>query len=189
MINCEISMNQLRIPPGRMINSDHFPAVVIRHVSFLILTLAALSAAGQKKDTKPYYHEDLYTLRPTFPEVIDSAQQNQNRQKMDVVPTQTVNEKVDGVLDSINRFNVTRKLIDGYTIQIYSGQNREEAMNAKKKMATEVPGLTAELEYNQPKFRVRVGSYYSRLEAQKDMLHLKRPFPNAILVPEKIIVR
>jgi cell division protein FtsN len=106
-----------------------------------------------------------------------------------VVPTQTVNEKVDGVLDSINRFNVTRKLIDGYTIQIYSGQNREEAMNAKKKMATEVPGLTAELEYNQPKFRVRVGSYYSRLEAQKDMLHLKRPFPNAILVPEKIIVR
>lgn len=189
MINCEISMNQLRIPPGRMINSDHFPAVVIRHVSFLILTLAALSAAGQKKDNKPYYHEDLYTLRPTFPEVIDSAQQNQNRQKMDVVPTQTVNEKVDGVLDSINRFNVTRKLIDGYTIQIYSGQNREEAMNAKKKMATEVPGLTAELEYNQPKFRVRVGSYYSRLEAQKDMLHLKRPFPNAILVPEKIIVR
>ena len=100
-----------------------------------------------------------------------------------------VNEDVDGVLDSINRFNVTRKLIDGYTIQIYSGQNREEAMNAKKKMVIDVPGLTAELEYNQPKFRVRVGNYFSRLEAQKDMLRLKRPFPNAILVPEKIIVR
>ena len=101
---------------------------------------------------------------------------------------QNVNYKVDDVLDSINRFNITRKFIDGYTIQIYSGQNREEAMNTKKKMMAE-PSLTAELEYNQPKFRVRVGRYYSRLEAQHDLVRLKKHFPNAILVPEKILLR
>jgi hypothetical protein len=157
--------------------------------AMLILSISSICCSAQKNSSKPYYHEDLYYLRPKFEEVTDTVPQILMREKLKVVPFYQVNQKVDGVLDSINRFNVTRKLIDGYTIQIYSGQNREEAMNAKKKMLAEVSSLTAELEYHQPKFRVRVGSYFSRLEAQRDMLRLKRPFPNAILVPEKIVVR
>ncbi len=108
--------------------------------------------------------------------------------KQFVAATANVNEKVEDVLDSINRFNITRKFIEGFTIQVYSGQNREEAMNVKKKLTTETE-LNALLEYNQPKFRVRVGSYYSRLEAQKDLTRIKKIFSNAILVPEKILVR
>ncbi|MBL7850633.1 MAG: SPOR domain-containing protein [Cyclobacteriaceae bacterium] len=152
---------------------------------FILLVLAS-DVMGQK--TRPYYHEDLYSLRPKLDEPVDStAQREKLGEKRFVAATGNVNEKVDDVLDSINRFNITRKFIEGYTIQIYSGQNREEAMNAKKKM-TEV-GLNGALEYTQPKFRVRYGNYYSRLEAQKDLTRLKKNFPNAILVPEKILVR
>jgi hypothetical protein len=162
---------------------------VIRHSSFVILLAFAFGCAAQKNNSKAYYHEDLYSMRPKFQDEVDTVNYNQPPKKGEVVATRNVNKYVDTVLDSINRFNVTRKFIDGYTIQIYSGQNREEAMNSKKKMITDAPDLTAELEYNQPKFRVRVGSYYSRLEAQKDLIRLKRAFPNAILVPEKIFVR
>lgn len=137
---------------------------------------------------KPYYHEDLYGLRPNFPEPVDSlAVASQHPEKHFTAARATVNERVNDVLDSINSFNITRKFIEGYTIQIYSGQNREEAMNAKKKM--NIPDLNAVLEYTQPKFRVRVGNYYSRLEAHRDLTRLKRIYTNAILVPEKIIVR
>jgi hypothetical protein len=156
----------------------------------LFLTAFAISCAAQKGNSKSYYHEDLYQLRPKIEDVVDTLPNaNLVREKSDVVASRNVNAKVDVVLDSINRFNASRKFIDGYTIQIYSGQNREEAMNAKKKMSSEVPELNADLEYNQPKFRVRAGNYFSRLEAQKDLLRLKRAFPNAILVPEKILVR
>ena len=152
----------------------------------VMLMLSGLPSFAQK--SKPYYHEDLYSLRPKYSEPVDSVlEQSAHRPKDFVTPTLNVNTKVDNVLDSINRFNVTRKFIDGYTIQIYSGQNREEAMNVKKKSAES--SLNAQLEYNQPKFRVRVGNYYSRLEAQKDLTRLKRLFSNAILVPEKILVR
>lgn len=159
----------------------------IRWSLTLVIVLAfTLESMGQK--SKPYYHEDLYSLRPKLAEPIDSLSQREKLgEKHFVAATANVNEKVDDVLDSINRFNITRKFIEGYTIQIYSGQNREEAMNAKKKM-TEV-GLNGSLEYTQPKFRVRFGNYYSRLEAQKDLIRLKSSFPNAILVPEKILVR
>jgi SPOR domain len=163
-------------------------AHLIYSTSVCIVLLLSISCAAQKNGSKPYYHEDLYSLRPKFPEPADSVQAEVHK-KGEVVATHNVNKKVDGVLDSINHFNAARKFIDGYTIQIYSGQNREEAMNTKKKMSTDAPDLNAEMEYTQPKFRVRVGSYFSRLDAQKDLLRLRRPFPNAILVPEKILVR
>ncbi len=157
---------------------------------FTAVIAVSFSCAAQKNNSKTYYHEDLYPLRPKIEDTPDTASnQSLVRKKGDVVASRNVNSRVDLVLDSINRFNASRKFIEGYTIQIYSGQNREEAMNTKKKMATEVGDLNGELEYHQPKFRVRVGNYFSRLEAQKDLLRLKRAFPNAILVPEKILVR
>ena len=62
-------------------------------------------------------------------------------------------------------------------------------MNAKLKVITDTPELTANLHYVQPKFRVTIGNYFTKLEAQKDLMRLKKIFPNAILVPEKILVR
>ena len=175
-------MKQRVTPKGLDILFHGHPCGLI----LLILIAFSPDASGQK--TRPYYHEDLYSLRPKLAEPVDTlAQREKLGEKHFVAASANVNEKVDDVLDSINRFNITRKFIEGYTIQIYSGQNREEAMNAKKK--TSDAGFNAALEYTQPKFRVRYGSYYSRLEAQKDLSLLKKSFSNAILVPEKILVR
>lgn len=173
------------------VRSDDYRKTNLRFrnaIPFVFIIVAAFSCAAQKNNNRSYYHEDLYSLRPKFSEPLDTVQKNRNFRKGPFTATRNVNATVDAILDSINRFNVTRKFIDGYTIQIYTGQNREEAMNTKKKMMYEHE-LTAELEYNQPKFRVRVGAYFSRLEAQKDLVRLRRLFPNAILVPEKILVR
>ena len=155
---------------------------------FLLFVLVGLefSCAAQKHG-KPYY-EDLSAYRPLFPISGDSAQKNQNTptHPVSVAPTRNVNTKVDAVLDSIDRINLTKKLVDGFTIQIYSGQKREEAMNTKQKMSSEISGLPSNLQYIQPKFRVTVGNYFTRIEAQRDLVLLKKHFPNAILVPEKI---
>ena len=155
--------------------------------SFLLITLGCV--AQKANNGKPYY-EDLSLVRPKFAMPVDSIKNIETQEsKEPVVPTRNVNTKVDYVLDSIDKLNSLRKFIDGYTIQIYSGQSHEDANAAKKKMAEEATGLTADLQYNQPKWRVRVGNYFSKLEAQKDLMILKRLFPNAILIPEKIPIR
>jgi septal ring-binding cell division protein DamX len=152
---------------------------------FLILNTACVA----QKD-KPYY-EDLSSLRPKVSleeaKSKDSAAIKKNI--VMVTPTHTVNTKVDVILDSIDRFNLTRKFVDGYTIQIYSGQKRDEALNASKRLAESSTNLKANTQYQQPKFKVTVGKYYSRLEAQKDLLRLKRVFSSAILVPERIMIK
>jgi hypothetical protein len=165
-----------------------------KQIAFTLLSIHLLMgcAAQQKSIDKPYF-ENLSEVRSRVTVQADSLPAatitTMPEKPETVVFTKTVNEKVDVVLDSIDRFNLMRRSVDGYTIQIYSGQNREEAMNTKKKMTTDLPELTANLQYQQPKFRVTVGKYYSKLEAYQDLSKLRTAFPAAILVPEKIAIR
>ncbi|HTH58355.1 MAG TPA: SPOR domain-containing protein [Cyclobacteriaceae bacterium] len=145
------------------------------------------SSVAQKSSGKPY-HEDLSKLRPKveFSEEV-KPKDTIKEEPLRVAPTRHINAQVDIVLDSIDRFNLTRKFIDGFTIQIYSGQKKDDAMNVIKKMKEEVTELSANpIRYEQPKFRVTVGKYFTRLEAQSDLLVLRRKFSAASLVPEKI---
>jgi len=108
--------------------------VAVWQLFFGFLLFVSGQSVAQKN--KPY-HEDLSKLRPKFEEQIDAKIEkdtSQEKKFMTVTPTKNVNSKVDAVLDSLDLFNLMRKYIDGYTIQIYSGQKREDAMNTKKKM-------------------------------------------------------
>jgi hypothetical protein len=166
----------------------------IKQIAFICLLVHFMvSCVAQKTSNQPY-HESLSEIRPRVTVPPDSSSSSSTTTSVVVVDphvsfTKTVNEMVDVVLDSIDRFNLTRRSVDGFTIQIYSGQNREEAMNTKKKMTTDLPNLTAILQYQQPKFRVTAGKYYSKLEAYQDLSTLRSVFPAAILVPEKIAIR
>jgi len=148
-------------------------------VIFLITT--TWSAQAQKKRS---YSEDLTKHRPALPAPQKIAEPEPEIKKS---PTQyTVNTKVDEVLDSIDRFNATRLFVDGFTIQIYSGQKKQEALDVNKTLVESDLGLTADIQFVQPKFRVVVGKYYTRIEAHRDLSQLLKLFPNAITIPEKV---
>jgi hypothetical protein len=145
--------------------------------------------AQRSKDPKAH-REELTNNRLSFPDVKDTVILKEEEKVVNILPaSNSVNAKVNEVLDSIARFNKTKMFMDGFTIQVYSGLKREEAMNAKKKIVDEAKELVADLQYQQPKFRVKVGAYFTRLEAQRDLHQLKRIFPNAILIPEKVALR
>jgi hypothetical protein len=160
----------------------------MKKLLIFLLLISSLAAFAQRN--KPI-EEDLASIRPHYPAPPDTLREyagNPVKNIPVVKPHLTVNEKVDFVLDSIDRLNSLRKFIPGYTIQVYSGLNREEAGNARKKLQDELD-MRADLQYVQPKFRVRVGYYFTSIDAQKDLVRLKRLFPNAILVPESVPIK
>jgi hypothetical protein len=136
------------------------------------------------------YAEDLSVWRPEAVKPVDSAATNpfppRTRTDQYVEPSYAVTGQLDAVLDSIYEENLSKRFVDGYTIQIYSGIKREDALNNRKKMTQSLPKLESDIQYMQPNFRVRTGKYFTRLEAQKDYLVVKRYFPNAIVIPDKI---
>jgi len=134
------------------------------------------------------YSEDLSTVRPKVDVQQETVVQSPNERKETayVEPTHTVNKQLDAVLDSINRINISRKYVEGFTIQVYSGPKKDEALNLMKQLYISFPEIQSEMQFQQPNFRVKAGKYYEQLEAQKDYMALKRSFPNAIIIPDKI---
>lgn len=159
--------------------------------------LLVISCAGPKKTTSTTttgggkYSEDLSVLRPKVEEApakTAPAQDNARKQTPYVEAKYSVDKKLDAVLDSIDRINLQRNFIDGFTIQVYSGLKREDALNTKKELTSTLPDLVSEVQYSQPNFRVKVGKYFSRLDAQKDYVEVKRYFPTAIIIPDKVAI-
>lgn len=162
----------------------------MKHLLVVLSLVLSVGAFAQRGNNKPI-QEDLASIRPHFTPPPDTATHyagNPVKNVPVVQPTMIVNSKVDNVLDSIDQLNSVKKFVPGYTIQIYSGLNREEAGNARKKLL-ETLDMKSDLQYTQPKFRVRVGYYFTNIEAQPDLVRLKRIFPNAILVPESVPIK
>jgi hypothetical protein len=137
------------------------------------------------------YSEDLSVWRPktAMPatEVKTPAPTGGQREPAPYVePKLAVNRKLDAVLDSIDRINLARRSVDGFTIQVYSGK-REEAMNTKRQL-TSILGISSEVQFTEPIFRVKAGKYYSRLDAQRDYVEIKKHFPSAIVIPDRISI-
>src|SRR5688572_1410599 len=173
-------------------------------VVLLILTVAVLGACSSKVSTttatKPSsgkYSEDLSGLRGTQPAPVDTSKKatpivpadGKRNPAQYVEARHAINNSLDTVLDSISRINLSEGVIDGFTIQVYSGVKREEALNVKKQLSTALPDLDADVQFVQPNFRVRTGKYIDRLEAHKDYMAIKRYFPNAIVIPDRIRFR
>lgn len=157
---------------------------------FVTLLYSCASAQRNRAaSVKPYY-EDLTENRLKFPEVKDSIIKNEDEKDFVLMPPEhAVTEQVNSILDSIARFNKGRLFVDGYTIQIYSGTKRDEAMNAKKKVFDIFQEMVTDIQYQQPRWNLKTGRYFTRLEAQRDLRKLKQIFPTAILVPEKVALK
>ena len=135
------------------------------------------------------YSEDLSVWRPKAA-LTDSSHNNTNAEpvkKEFVTARHTVNQPLDNVLDSINSFNLNRKFVDGYTIQIFTG-DKEGALDAKRRLTLVLPDIESEIKFDPPTFRVKVGRYYRPLDAQKDFVAIKKHFSSAILIPDKIAI-
>lgn len=158
--------------------------------------LVVAGCATQKKTTTPSaadgkYSEDLSVWRPKADPSTDTqatTEQPGKKQPPYVEPKYAINKKLDTVLDSIDHFNLQRNFIDGFTIQVYSGTKREDALNAKKDLTSYLPELESDIQYNQPNFRVKVGKYFKRIEAQEDYSEVKKYFPSAIVIPDKVAI-
>lgn len=161
--------------------------------SYIFFSLLMLAVSCGPKTTgsstsTASYSEDLSYLRKgllleseedTAPKAIEVP-----RQDLTIIAAE--NTTYYALRDSINMYHANTKHIDGFSIQLYNGRSREGAIEVKDRVYKVLPNVRPEVTYTQPSYRVKVGKYASRLEAHKDFMTLKREFPGAMIVPERI---
>lgn len=105
-----------------------------------------------------------------------------------IEPQSDITEDLDIKLAEIAQNN-KNKVISGYTILVYSGPSRDQANNAKDMIYRLLPNSRPQIQYVQPYYKVKVGKFIERLEAQKDFITLKKEFSSAMIAPEKFTIQ
>ncbi len=75
---------------------------------------------------------------------------------------------------------------NGYRIQIFSGSDRKQAYNVQSKFQNRFPDTHTYLSYRDPNFKVKVGDFRSRIEAEKMVEEMKPAFGGLFIISEKI---
>ena len=103
-----------------------------------------------------------------------------------VEPTNHVNQQVAVLMDTVASVNKNIRYAQGYRILAYNGSERQTVMNLRKSIIARVPEEKDYLTYQQPNFRLKIGDFFSRVEAQQVLNRLSDLIPNAQIVPEQI---
>lgn len=87
--------------------------------------------------------------------------------------------------------NIKRGLIRsgrGYRVQIYAGNDRAAATRVKVDFMRRFPGVRTYMTYVAPQFRVKVGDFQSRGDAQRLYSQINSIYRPTMIVPDIIVV-
>ena len=138
--------------------------------------------SNANNDSKGYF-EDLSFARTSEKDISKNSIRTSKKENSKIV---TIKNELDSVLIIIKNESKKINYIEGYTIQLYLGDNRvlaEETENKLNELDSLIEKVTI---FTQPNYRVKIGKYFNRFNANKDYKKFKKAFPNAIVIPEKI---
>ena len=139
-------------------------------------------------------NEDLSQYRPRYksstePEIIST-------EKATTMPSSTVtdapmhvNKRLDAILDTIAMHNKSIKFTNGFRIQIYVGNDRKAADDAKIYTYQKYPEIFPYLSFQQPIYKVKIGDFLNRMDAERYFSDVKDLFPAAMILPDRVEIK
>ncbi|GAB3326766.1 hypothetical protein GCM10027299_26210 [Larkinella ripae] len=178
----------------------------------ILLLLAALSGlisscASSKKSVSRSpsvdynaYNYDLSATRPRYNIPSSAAAKPgsttsparpapENRRTLPMAEPLHINKKLDAVLDTIAVKNRSIRYAQGYRIQVYVGNERNEIDRAKRITYQSFPELNPYTTYRQPTYRLKVGDFMRRIDAERYLAQLRQQFSSATLLPDRVEIR
>jgi len=172
-------------------------------LQFVLMTLfigACLPSKTIGTQGEETYSEDISKLRENYTDSLKNMEikpaVSTNRRPGPETPNLTVNpdselginQRLDNFLDEATDLNAENNQYQGYTVQVYTGSSRENASEAKNKVYSILPESSPTISFDPPNYKVKVGEYVDRLEAQPTYQALKNAFPVVLIVPERFPV-
>ena len=72
-----------------------------------------------------------------------------------------------------------------YKIQIYSGASRGSAESARANFSDNYSDWSSSIEYETPNYKIWIGNFRNRLEADRALIRIKKTFINAFIFEPK----
>jgi len=174
--------------------------VVVVVAGWMMACASSKPTAGGSASTVDYnnFEDDLAVARPRFtlptPATPNAAKPaarpaESGKRPLPSASPLHVNKRLDAVLDTIAARNRSIRYAPGYRIQVYVGNERQDVDRAKVFTYQNFPELDPYLSFRQPTYRLKVGDFMRRLDAERYLAQLRQQFTSAILVPDKVDIR
>lgn len=145
------------------------------------------------------YNEDLSSARPVYA-VTAPASRSATTAPPAAAPTAPrrpsrpvealhINRRLDLVLDTIATKNRSIRYAPGYRIQVYVGNQRQQIDAIKLLIYQNYSELSPYLSYNQPTYKLKVGDFMRRIDAERYFASIRQLVPSAQLQADKVDVR
>lgn len=77
----------------------------------------------------------------------------------------------------------------GYRIIVYNGPDRNEAIQAKNNFTKAFPDKRSYMSYNVPSYKIKVGDFEEKGEANEFLRLVSRMFPSSFIVPDIVTIK
>ena len=110
---------------------------------------------------------------------ISSLTSRINAQDQNITVSQ--DPKFEQLLNEKRKINASLTVNDSYKIQIYSGGS-ENAKKTLSEFRQEFNDIDATIVFNTPNYKVWVGSFRTRIEAERNLVNIKDRYKNVLLI-------
>lgn len=139
-----------------------------------------VSKSGGSAEKYSGYTESLENTLPTFEPFPTSATTRRSEER--VAP---VDDDLSRAVQNLIAQNENEMYISGFTILVYSGVDREEAFATRNSLYSDYPDVLTFMQYQQPRYLVKVGRYINRIEALAWYEKINDEFPSARIIQDR----
>lgn len=162
-----------RSPTTRQMSSDNNFTLMGRNliILFLLLFSAGLCEAQEARSTADLFRND---------DIRYGA------------GSLTINHdpRIDTLISRYILYNMRMNGMEGFRIQVYNSSEknaRKESGKIRAEFIGQFPDIVSYATFDRPSYyKIRVGDYRTRIEGTRDLMLIRKVFPDAILVPDII---
>lgn len=89
--------------------------------------------------------------------------------------------KIEQLLSEKRKNNPSITINDKYKIQIFYG-NIEDSKKTLTQFKKEFPKTDGTIIFNNPSYKVWVGSFKNKIEAENHLIYIKKKYPSAVII-------
>ncbi len=95
---------------------------------------------------------------------------------------------IDQMLAQKKNYNKSLDKFQGFKIQIYYGSEKE-CYEVKEEFKSLFPDIATSIIFSTPQWKLQIGNYRTRLEADHSMVNIKKEYPSAIVLATEIDIK
>ncbi|WP_154855943.1 hypothetical protein [Cyclobacterium xiamenense] len=142
-----------------------------------------IRTSGGSAEMYANYSEDLESSRIQF----DPLPDPEDSELAFSEEASPIDQELGRKINEIIAENDKEMFLTGYTILIYSGVDREAAFEIRNEAYTEIPDIQTYMEYEQPRYLVKVGRYINKIEALATYEKMKGVFPGSRIISDRYL--